>query len=122
MPYEQIEELASRRNEKVVLFLTFEAVIAALAGGGVAYLLTGGLPSLVRMLVCLIVAGAAVALTVEIGGLPLYQRVVWWLRGTVRELREGREITPEMVSTRHVAPTSTRSYAEGGSVEIVEEP
>ena len=119
MPYEQIEELASRRNEKVVLFLTFEAVVAALAGGGLAYLVTGALPTILRFVVCLAIAGAAVALTVEVGGLPLYQRLLWWLRGTVRELRQGREILPDAFTTRDPAPTTTRSYAEGGTVEIV---
>src|SRR3712207_6474153 len=111
MPYDQIEELQSRRNEKVILFLTFEAVIAALAGGGLAYLVTGALPSILRLVVCLLVAGAGVALTIEMGGLPLYQRVLWWLRGSVRELREGRIIHPDALSTRDPAPATTHSYA-----------
>ena len=122
MPYDQIEELQSRRNEKVILFLTFEAVIAALAGGGLAYLVTGALPSILRLVVCLAVAGAGVALTVELGGLPLYQRLLWWLRGTVRELRQGRVIDPDSLSTRDPTPATTHSFAEGGAVEIFQEP
>jgi hypothetical protein len=122
MPYDQIEELQSRRNEKVILFLTFEAVIAALAGGGLAYLVTGALPSILRLVVCLVVAGVGVGLTVEMGGLPLYQRILWWLRGALRELREGRTIHPDALSTRDPSPTTTHSYAEGGTVEIVQEP
>jgi hypothetical protein len=92
MPYEHIEELGDRRQEKYLLGLTVQNLVGVLALALPALLLTQGAGVLARILA---VAGSLVlgiGLTLPVGGLTLYEWPLWLARGRLRVLLRGRLI------------------------------
>ena len=89
MPYPQLEELTSRRREKVALFLTAENMAGLLAIGLPAYIATTGTTFWLRILILLAAAVLGVVITSEINGMACYERVLWWVRGRLRQLAGG---------------------------------
>jgi hypothetical protein len=72
MSYRMLEELQSRKKEKVAMFLTFENIIGLILLGFPIFVGSAALPLLLRVPV---VAGAAllgVLLTLDSQGLPVY--------------------------------------------------
>jgi hypothetical protein len=103
MPYQQLEELTSRRREKVALFLTAENMAGLLAVGLPAYIGTTEVTSIwLRILILIAAAVLGVALTSEVHGMAFYERVLWWLRGQTRRRMTGAMIRPAEFTT---APT-----------------
>ncbi len=94
MAYEQLEELTSRKREKVALFLTAENMAGLLAIGLPAYIVTTHTAFWLRLLILSAAAVLGVALTSEIHGLAFYERTLWWLRGRVRRWITGSALRP----------------------------
>jgi hypothetical protein len=95
MAYEQIEQISARKGEKVAAFLTIENAAGLIVTALPAYLLSGGLPFLLRAIVLVAAAALGVLATLEIGGLALYERLLWRGRGVLRTRFRGRRLTPE---------------------------
>lgn len=95
MPVRLIEELTSRKQEKIAMFLTFERVVAVLIGFLPLFLISGSWSSLVRIPVCAGGAALGYLLTVEVQGLPLYEQLLWSGRGWLRLRLQGDRLRPE---------------------------
>ena len=119
MAYLQLEELTSRKREKVALFLTAENMAGLLAVGLPAYVVTSHTSLWLRILILLAAAALGVALTSEINGLAFYERVLWWLRGRGRRLA-GRVLRPAEFTAVPVV-SSDRPLPLGGVIQRVHE-
>jgi hypothetical protein len=120
MPARLIEELTSRKQEKIATFLTFESIVAVLIGFMPLFMISSGWPLLVRVPAC---AGAAVAgylMTVEVRGLPLYEQLTWTARGLFRLHVHGRRVVPEDLPGAIPAPDQDRVIAASGPIELVQ--
>jgi hypothetical protein len=98
MPYEHIEEILSRKSEKIALFLTVENAIGLIVAALPAYLLSQGLPFVLRILVVGAAALLGIVATLDVGGLTLFERIVWRVRGMLRMRVSGDTITPDQLS------------------------
>ena len=94
MAYPQLEELTSRKREKVALFLTAENMAGLLAIGLPAYIATTGTTFWLRILILLAAAVLGVVITSEINGMACYERVLWWVRGRLRRQLAGGALRP----------------------------
>ena len=94
MPYPQLEELTSRKREKVALFLTAENMAGLLAVGLPAYIGTLHTTFWLRSLILLAAAVLGVLLTTDVNGMACYERALWWMRGRLRRQVTGRVIRP----------------------------
>jgi hypothetical protein len=119
MAYEQIEPISVRKGEKVAAFLTIENAAGLLMTVLPAYLLSGGLPLLLRALVLALAAAVGIAATLEFRGLALYERLLWRGRGMLRVRLQGRRVTPEQLvgAPRSVRPD--RPLAVNGPIRVV---
>lgn len=95
MPIRLIEDLQSRRHEKVMNFLTIENIVALVVTFFPLFVLTGGMPIVVRAPICLLGALAGYVLTLDYHGLPLYEHGLWVARGALRLRAQGDRIAPE---------------------------
>jgi hypothetical protein len=119
MAYEQIEQISVRKGEKVAAFLTIENAAGLLMTVLPTYLLSGGLPLLLRALVLALAAAVGIAATLEFRGLALYERLLWRGRGMLRVRLQGRRVTPEQLvgAPRSVRPD--RPLAVNGPIRVV---
>lgn len=105
MAYQQLEEIRSRKREKVALFLTAENMGGLLLATLPVYLATAQFQSFVLRVVLLVMAAVlGVAVTLEYGGLALYERILWRIRGFMRVQTAGSVLTPEQFSPVPAAP------------------
>ncbi len=118
MPYSHIEEIKNRTDEKIALFLTAENGMGLMVGALPAYVLTQSLPLLLRLLLIILAASIGVTLTVKVGGLALYARLGWQLRGLVRRRITGARITPEQLAGGRVTTAPNRVLRVGGPVQL----
>lgn len=102
MAYPQLEELTSRKREKVALFFTAEHMAGMLAVGLPAYVATLGTTFWLRALVLVLAAVVGVLLTSDIGGMAAYERAAWWLRGRLRRAIAGKTLEPLEFATTSV--------------------
>ena len=116
MPYDHLEEIQSRRHEKIAMFLTLENAVGMLLLAFPAYLISVGLPFLLR--VCIVVAAAAlgVAVTLSIGGLTFYERLIWTVRGAIRRRIQGERIRPAQLIGATAAAQTERPLPRGGPI------
>ena len=94
MPYPQLEELTSRKREKVALFLTAENMAGLLAVGLPAYIGTLETTFSLRILILIAAAVLGVMITSDINGMAFYERVLWWVRGRLRRQVTGGVLRP----------------------------
>lgn len=120
MPARIIEELTSRKQEKIATFLTFESVIAVCLGFMPIFMISGSWPLLTRLPLC--VAGAVIGYicTLEFRGLPLYEHVLWTARGLFRLRVHGNRVVPEDLPGAIPAPDEDRVIAASGPIELVQ--
>jgi hypothetical protein len=121
MSYRMLEELQSRRKEKVATLLTFENIVGLILVGFPVFAGSAGLPFLLRVP---LVAGAAllgVALTLETRGLPVYERLLWRGRGLIRAQAAGGVVRPEQLSAARAA-VPARAIPVGGPVRVAHRP
>jgi len=120
MPARIIEELASRKQEKIATFLTFESIVAVIVSFMPIFMISAQWPLLTRVPLC---AGAAVAgyiATVEFHGLPLYEHILWSARGLFRLRTQGSRVVPEDLPGAIPAPDQDRVIAASGPIELVQ--
>jgi hypothetical protein len=119
MPYQHIEQITERKGEKIALFLTAENAAGLMLAALPVYLISSSLPFWLRMIA---MAGAAllgIVATLDVGGLALYERVVWRVRGLIRQRVMGRRVTPEQLAGAAIATRRERALRAGGPVQIV---
>jgi hypothetical protein len=121
MSYEHIEQIRDRADEKVALFLTAHNMLGLVIGALPPYLLTQQLPFALRALLIIGLGTLGVIATLDVGGLPLYGRLVWRVRGTIRARSEGRRVTPELLQGA-TATERTLAMPVGGLVMVVGQP
>ncbi len=97
MPYEHIEQIGDRSEERFALGLGARNVAGLVAGGFPILLISGNWPIGLRIPVILLALALGFLATAEIAGMPAYAWPIWWLRGRIRMLAQGRAITPEQL-------------------------
>ena len=118
MPYPQLEELTSRRREKVALFLTAENMAGLFAIGLPAYIATLHTALILRILILIAAAVLGVVLTSDIDGMACWERAVCWARGQARRRVLGAVIRPAEFTTVPVVPDD-RALPLGGPLRRV---
>lgn len=94
MPYDHLEEILSRKGEKIAMFLTLENAFGLILVAFPAYLVSAAMPFVLRVLIVLTAATLGVLATLELGGMTFYERVLWSCRGLFRRRLQGERITP----------------------------
>lgn len=117
MPYQHIEEIQSRKSEKIALFLTVENALGLIIAALPAYLISNGLPFVLRVLIVGAAASLGVIATLDVGGMTFYERIVWRVRGALRQRVGGRTITPEQL-TGGSNVRRDRPLAVGGPIQL----
>jgi hypothetical protein len=120
MPARIIEELTSRKKEKIATFLTFESIVAVLIGFMPMFMLTSTWPPLSRVPLCAASAVAGYIATVDFHGLPLYEHVMWTARGLFRLQVHGNRVVPEELPGSIPNPEQDRVIVIGSSIEVVQ--
>ena len=120
MPARIIEELTSRKQEKIATFLTFESIVAVLIAFMPIFIISSGWPLLIRVPACVGAAVAGYVMTVEVRGLPLYEQLIWTARGLFRLHMHGRRVVPEDLPGAIPAPDQDRVIAASGPIELVQ--
>jgi hypothetical protein len=92
--YPQLEELTSRKREKVALFFTAEHMAGVLAIGLPTYIATLGTMFWLRVVILLAAAVLGLLITSDLGGMAGYERAVWWVRGRLRRRLAGGTLRP----------------------------
>jgi hypothetical protein len=114
MPHEMIDEIQSRKGEKVALFLTFENAAGLILGVMPAFMLSGAMPWWLRILIVVAAGAVGVLATLEVGGLAFYERLIWAARGGIAGRTAGDRITPEqLVGARAVGRRTMRRAVPG---------
>jgi hypothetical protein len=93
--YVQLPQIDDRKSEKLAVLLSAENMGGLLLCAGPAYLLTTGWDFLPRIVLLVVAALLGVALTVRVGGMALYARLLWQLRGVVWLYLKGEDVLPE---------------------------
>lgn len=119
MPYRMLEEFQSRRKEKVAAFLTFENIVGLILVTFPFFVGSAGLPLLIRAPLVLGAALFGVFVTLDIGGLPLYEKLLWRVRGLIRMRTRGDLITPEDLTGAARSDDQDRPLAVDGPIQIV---
>ena len=119
MSHEMIDEIQSRKGEKVALFLTFENAAGLILGVLPAFILSGALPWWLRILLVLAAGTVGVLATLEVGGLAFYERVTWAVRGTIAKRAAGERITPEQLIGARIAGRRDRALPIDGPIRAV---
>ncbi|NCC32042.1 MAG: hypothetical protein EOM24_08470 [Chloroflexia bacterium] len=122
MPYRMLEELHNRRKEKVAVLLTFEHLVGIILVVLPCVVVSAGLPLLVRAPLIIGAALLGLALTLDVGGMAIYEHLLWQLRGQLRMRMHGRIITPEMLTGTVPNERGERPLAVDGPVQIVRDP
>jgi hypothetical protein len=120
MPARIIEELTSRKKEKIATFLTFESIVAVIIAFMPIFMLSGSWPLLTRVPVCLAAAIAGYVCTLELHGLPLYEHALWTARGLYRLRVHGNRVVPEDLPGAVPVADRDRVIAASGPIELVQ--
>jgi hypothetical protein len=118
MPYRMLEEFQSRRKEKVAAFLTFENIVGLILVAFPFFVGSAGLPLLIRAPLVLGAALFGVFVTLEIGGLSLYEKLIWRGRGLIRLRTRGDVITPEDLTGAARSDDQERPLPLDGPIQI----
>src|SRR5437867_2469144 len=119
MSHEMIDEIQSRKGEKVALFLTFENAAGLILGVLPAFILSGAMPWFLRILIVLAAGAVGVLATLEVGGLAFYERVTWAMRGTIARRAAGDRITPEQLIGARAVGRRDRALPIDGPIRAV---
>jgi len=117
MPYDHIEQIGDRSDERFALGLGARNVAGIMVAMFPMLLLSGSWPLLVRLPAMLAAMVIGFLATVTIQGLPTYAWPLWWVRGQIAMLLNGRTITPEQLPG--VAQPSMRAPIRvGGPIRV----
>lgn len=122
MAYEQLEEIQSRRGEKIALFLTLENAVGLILVAFPAYIISANMPFLLRVLIVLTAALLGVLATVEMHGLTAYARLLWAGRGIIRQRIQGNRITPAHLVGAPTLAHTDRPLPRGGPIRRRSDP
>ena len=122
MAYEQLEEIRGRKGEKILLFLTVENLVGVVCLALPLYLATSAAPFLVRLVLLALASTLGYLVTIEIGGLALYERVVWTGRGWLRRRVLDGHLSPEQLSTGGSTVRADRALRVGGAIAAATRP
>lgn len=116
MAYEQLEQLNDRKSEKMALFLSAENFGGMVLVAGPIYLFSTQWPLLLRLVAIIGAASLGVSLTVRVGGLPLYSRILWHVQGIVWQSTGRRLVVLDNLvgttrRTPHTLPLGARTGA-----------
>jgi hypothetical protein len=114
-----IDEIQSRKGEKVALFLTFENAAGLILGVLPAFILSGTLPWWLRLLLVLAAGAVGVLATLEVGGLAFYERLVWAVRGALAQRARGDLLTPEQLVGARAVGRRDRALPIDGPIRAV---
>ena len=120
MPARIIEELTSRKKEKIAAFLTFESIVAVILAFMPIFMISSTWPLLTRVPLCLGAALTGYICTVEFQGMPLYEHVLWTARGLFRLKTQGNRILPDDLPGAIPAPNEDRVIVVNGAIELVQ--
>ncbi len=120
MPARIIEELTSRKKEKIAAFLTFESIVAVILAFMPIFMISSTWPVLTRVPLCLGAALAGYICTVEFHGMPLYEHVLWTARGLFRLKTQGNRVVPDDLPGAIPAPNEDRVIVVSGAIELVQ--
>ncbi|HEX9373273.1 MAG TPA: hypothetical protein VF897_19835 [Roseiflexaceae bacterium] len=118
MPYQHIEEIQSRRGEKIALFLTIENAMGLILAAFPAYLISVAMPFVLRILIVGAAALLGVLATLDVGGMAFYERLAWRVRGYLRQRMSSTTITPEQIAGGAPAVRRDRPLPVGGPVQL----
>jgi hypothetical protein len=116
MPYDHLEEIQSRKGEKIAMFLTIENAFGMVAVAFPIYLVSIQLPFVLRVLLVLSAAALGVAVTVEVGGMSCYERVLWSVRGAIRRRLAGDRILGDSLPGALATAPVARPVPRGGPI------
>jgi hypothetical protein len=116
MPYEQLEEIQSRRGEKIAMFLTLENAVGLILVAFPAYIVSAGMPFVLRVLIVLTAAALGVLATIEVNGMTAYARLLWAVRGIIRRRIQGERITPAQLIGAPTLAQADRPLPRGGPI------
>lgn len=116
MPYDHLEEIQSRRSEKIAMFLTLENAFGLILVAFPAYLISAGMPFALRVLIVLTAAALGVLATLELSGMTFYERVLWSARGLFRRRLQGERITPTQLIGAAAVVHADRPLLRGGPI------
>lgn len=110
MPYHHIEELGDRSQERFALGLGARNVVGMVLAAFPILIVTGAWPIALRLPLVLLAIGAGLVLTIDAGGMAVYAWPLWWARGRLRLLAQGRRIAPDSLpgAARPSVPTPLR--------------
>ena len=120
MPYTMIEEIQDRKQEKIAVFLTAQNMFGAIACAVPTYFIVAHLSPLVAGIAIAIAAILGVIVTADTDGLPIYERVLWYVRGQIRLRTRGRIISPDTFTGAIVERQYDRATMVGGPIQPVE--
>ena len=119
MAYDHIEQITERKGEKVALFLTIENATGIILCAMPVYIATGATPFGLRIALIGVAAALGLVLTLDVGGLPLYARLLWRVRGLLRMRINGRRITPEQLIGTATSTHPHRAIRAGGPIRML---
>lgn len=120
MPHEMIDEIQSRKGEKVALFLTIENATGLVLGAIPGFLITfRNMPWYLTFLITFAAGGLGLLVTLEVGGMAMYERLVWWVRGYLHQKLTSTRITPEDVTGGRALGQRDAALPIGGAVRLV---
>jgi hypothetical protein len=118
MPYQQLEEIQTRKGEKIALFLTIENAMGLMLAAFPAYLISITMPFVLRILIVGAAALLGVLATLDIGGMAFYERLAWRVRGYLRQQLASATITPEQLAGGTPMVRRDRPLPVGGPVQL----
>jgi hypothetical protein len=118
MPYQHIEEILSRKGEKIAMFLTIENSVGLILAAFPFYLLSAAMPLLLRVAIVVAAGACGVIATLDVGGMALYERLLWRARGELRRRINRTVITPEHLVGQPTSLRRERPLAVGGPVQL----
>jgi hypothetical protein len=97
MSYEHIEQIGDRSEERFALGLGARNVAGMVLCAFPVLLISTEWHLILRITSILSAIALGFLATVEITGLPAYSWPLWWARGRIRILAQGRIITPDQL-------------------------
>ncbi len=120
MPHEMIDEIQSRKGEKVAIFLTMENATGLVLGAIPGFLLTfRTMPWYLCFLITIAAGALGFLATIEIGGMAFYERMVWWIRGYLNQRLSTQRVSPEEITGGRAVGQRDAALPLHGPVRLV---
>jgi hypothetical protein len=77
------------------------------------------MPWYLTFLITFVAGGLGLLVTLDMGGMALYERLVWWVRGYLHQKLTSARITPEDVTGGRAIGQRDAALPLGGAVRLV---